>query len=290
MSELVRVTHGLWRPAEDVADLPNRCAAILSALPADAVIAGRAAAALHGLWLPPFDGRIDVVLTRRGAAPRSWSHSERAEIRSRRRAIAPDELCIVQGVPTLSAERCWIDLAEELSLPDLVACGDSVLRGADPGLPLEEMIRRARGRRGVRHARTALALLNPRSRSRPESHLRVAMVTGGLPTPEVNLAIYDSHGGWLAEPDLHYKIPRLALEYQGAGHAEVTRMRSDITRGIDVVDNDWLSVGFGPAEVFGRPWTLAPFVRGLIERRAPGWLREWREKQRVAGNIPPLAG
>jgi hypothetical protein len=85
-------------------------------------------------------------------------------------------------------------------------------------------------------------------------------------------------------------VPKIALEYQGKGHAEVERMRRDITRGIGVISNRWLSVPFGPAEVFGRPWTLAPLVRGFIELRAPGWLREWRDTRRVARYIPPLVG
>jgi hypothetical protein len=291
VTELIRVSHGLWLPHDAVASLRDRCAAVLSVLPAGAALAGRTAAALHSMWLAESEHvPIDVVLTRPGELPRAYAHARRAEARTRRRTLRPDELCLVDGLLSTTRERAWIDLSEELSLPDLVACGDSVLRGPGLRVPLEDMLRRARGRRGVRRARAALPLLDPRSRSRPESHLRVALVCGGLPAPEVNRPIFDEHGQWLAEPDLHYKVPRLALEYQGADHAELDRMRRDITRGVDVIDGGWLSVPLGPAEVFGRPWTLAPFVTALIQRRAPGWLREWRETMRVARNNAPLAG
>jgi hypothetical protein len=291
MSELIRVSRGLWRPAEAVADLSGRCAALLEALPVEAIIGGWTAAELHGLWMPPKrDERIEVVLCRAGELPRALAHTERDEVLMRRYTLRADEICFVQGLPVTTEERTWVDLAGRLPLTDLVACGDSVLRGElRSGLGLDEMLRRARGRRGIRRARDAAALVDARSRSRPESHLRVAVVTGGLPAPEVNTAIVDEHGQWLAEPDLHYERPRLALEYQGEEHADVYRMRNDITREIDVVDHDWLSVPFGPAQVFGRPWTIAPLVRRLIHRRAPGWLREWRVSQRVAGYSPPLA-
>ena len=48
------------------------------------------------------------------------------------------------------------------------------------------------------------------------------------------MAIYSDVGEWLAEPDLSYDEARLALEYNGADHAKVERMRRDITRELDV--------------------------------------------------------
>lgn len=292
MNELVRVSHGLWRAGTDIAELRGLCAAVLDVMPAGAVLAGRTAAALHALWLPASEVvRVEVILSRPGILPRALAHSQRAEVRARRRSLRDSEKTMVDGLPAVTAERAWIDLAEELSLPDLVACGDSVLRGSTrSAIGLDVMVGRAAGRRGVRRAREAFDLLDARSRSRPESHLRVALVTGGLPWPEVNQPIFDDNHQWVAEPDLHYEVPRVALEYQGAMHAQLERMHRDITRGIDVVGNDWLSVPFGPTEVFKRPWSIAPLVRALIERRAPGWLREWREMHRVARNIAPLAG
>ena len=292
MDELVRVSHGLWRAETDVTDLRGLCAAVLDVMPPGTVLAGRTAAALHALWLPGSETPwVDLILSRPGMLPRTLAHSQRTEVRARRRTLRESEKTLVAGLPTVTPERAWIDLAEELSLPDLVACGDSVLRGCTgPAVGLDVVVGTATGRRGVRRAREAVTLLDARSRSRPESHLRVALVTGGLPVPEVNQPIFDEHHQWLAEPDLHYEVPRVALEYQGAMHAQLERMHRDITRGIDVVGNDWLSVPFGPAEVFKRPWAIAPLVRALIDRRAPGWLREWRETHRVARNIAPLAG
>jgi very-short-patch-repair endonuclease len=134
---------------------------------------------------------------------------------------------------------------------------------------LVDAVERFRGRRGIRTARAALSLLDARSRSRPESHLRVAVVRGGLTCFAVNEAIHNEHGEWLAEPDLSCKEARIALEYQGADHADVKRMRKDITRAKDVRRSDWLMLSYGPAEVFNRPWEIAPELRHLISLRAP---------------------
>ena len=260
----MRVTRGVWRPGSAVDDLSGRVAAVLSVLPSS-VAAGRTAAELHGLFLPPApDRRIELILRADEDPPEQLAHSRRREIRGRRRRLAEDEVGHVGGIPVTTIERTWVDLAEVLALPDLVAAGDCALRaGADPH-HIEELLRRARHRRGVVRAREAVALLDARSRSRPESHLRVALVTGGLPRPAVNAPVYDVNGQWLAEPDLSYDDVRLAIEYNGAEHASPARMRRDITRELDLqVRGGWRTVTFGPAQVFRRPDEAVAIVRTL---------------------------
>jgi hypothetical protein len=275
MGELVRVSRGLWRPAEQVDDLAGRCAALLTVCPDGAVIADGAAGSLHGIWLPEdHEGPIETILYRDVDVPRAYARSRRGELKGRRRCLQPDEISIVDGVPVTSPARTWIDLAERLSMPDLIAAGDSVLRMSTTASELDLMVRRARGRRGVVRARAALPLLNARSRSRPESHLRYALVSSGLPEPNVNLAIYSDIGEWLAEPDLSYDEARLALEYNGADHAKVKRMRRDITREIDVKRRGkWRVEVFGPTEVFDRPDQTAAFVREIYRERVNARVR-----------------
>ena len=270
MGELIRVSRGLWRPADQVGELGGRCAALLTVCPDGAVVAGLAAGLIHGTWLPEVAERerIETILRRNVEVPRAFARSKRGELNGRRRQLLPDEISIVDGVPVTSPARTWIDLAERLSLPDLIAAGDSVLRMGVPPAELAEMVRRARRRRGVVRARAALPLLNARSRSRPESHLRYALVSCGLPEPKVNVAIFSAVGEWLAEPDLHYDEARLALEYNGADHADVKRMRRDITRALDVAQRGrWRVEVFGPAEVFNRPDQTALWVREIYRER-----------------------
>jgi very-short-patch-repair endonuclease len=270
MGELVRLSRGLWRPAEQLDDLAGRCAALLTVCPDGAVVADFAAAQLHGTWLPELDDAmpIETILRRDAEEPRAHAGSRRGELTGRRRKLRQDEICIVAGVPATTPARTWIDLAEHLSMPDLIAAGDSVLRSGTSLSDLTVMVRRARGRRGVVRARVALPLLNVRSRSRPESHLRYALVSSGLPEPRVNLPIHSALGEWLAEPDLSYEEARLALEYNGADHAKVKQMQRDITRELDVHRRGgWRVEVFGPKEVFVRPDQTAAFVREIYRER-----------------------
>jgi len=63
----------------------------------------------------------------------------------------------------------------------------------------------------------------------------------------------------------------LALEYNGAEHAEANRMRRDYTRTFDVQHRGrWRVETFGPTEVFGRPDQTAQFVKELRRERLNG--------------------
>lgn len=135
------------------------------------------------------------------------------------------------------------------------------------------MSHRRRRLPGSKLAATALPLLNARSRSRPETHLRVALAVAGLHLFDVNEPVTNDLGEWLAEPDLSCREAKVALEYQGAYHAGARRMRSDITRAGDLRRAGWALLCYGPAEVFRRPWQIAPEVRELIAARAPHLLR-----------------
>jgi hypothetical protein len=256
-----------------VATLADTCTALLSALPAGAIVGGVTAARLHGMWLPEAGAgeRPEFILTRKGLRPHEFPGSRRREMRVRRRSVSGDDIVLVHGVPMTSAARSWLHLAERFDVNDLVAAGDSALRAGATTAELEEAVRSGRRCRGVVRARQALQLLDPRSRSRPESHLRCNLVLGGLPWPKVNRAIYTRHGEWLAEPDLHYEEAKLALEYNGADHAKPSQMRKDITRELDVDEHGWKVVVFGPAQVFGRPWRIAPYVAAMLDERDPGW-------------------
>jgi hypothetical protein len=281
VDNFVRLGHGLLRPAHTVADVRDRIAAYLDVLPPGTVVGGITAARLHELWLAPASAaeRLQFVVTRPQTRAQELARCRRSEIHTRRRAVLTDEIEVVDGLPVLSPARTWVDLCECLGLEDVVAAGDSALRRAVSDAELAEAVRRARHRRGVRRAREALELMDARSRSRGETHLRCALVLGGLPLPEVNRPIYTVDGEWLAEPDLIYRRARLALEFNGRDHADVARMRRDITREIDVDIADWKMVVFGPSQVFGHPYRIAPYVRALLDQRDPGWWRRDRSRR-----------
>ena len=294
MSDLIRVSHGLWRPPAAVDDLYGWAAAMLTVCPPHAVICGQLAALLHGLWLPSqLSRRFEVIVHPDIPLATARGRNRRRDIRARRQVLLPDEVVVLDGIPVTSEARTWLDLAPVLSIADLVATGDSAVRGSATPDELAELISRATHRRGVVRARSALPLLDARSRSRPESHLRYALVSSGLPAPAVNEPIFDAHGGWLAEPDLSYEDVRLAIEYNGRDHADERRMRKDITREVDISIAGWRTETFGPAEVFRRPDQIVSLIRQLRRERRPPLngpkSRDWSRISGHSGGFGPLS-
>jgi hypothetical protein len=277
----VRVAQRCWLPPEHAHDLRARCAVAVETSADDTVICSTTAARLPGLWLPDRPDEIHLASAQPDKLSRSMTRTKSPEFRAHRFRLAAADRMIVDGLPVTTPARTWVGLAGELSLPDLVAAGDSALRGGASFDQLADAVRRCARLRGVRRARVALPMLDPRSRSRPETHLRVAASAPDLPRFAVNESVYRDEGGWLAESDLSLAEAKIALEYQGEDHANIQRMRKDITRGTDLRRAGWATIVYGPAEVFGRPWQIAPELRQLIRERAPHLLRP-RPRHRVA--------
>lgn len=226
-----------------------------------------------------------MAFARKGA---SMTRTKRPEFVAHRFEPGAGDIVTRDGLRMTSIPRTWRSLAAVLSLPDLVAAGDSALRAGATVEQLKEVIERAGRAPHIRKCRQALALLDPRSRSRPETHLRLIVVRAGVTAFRVNEPIHRDEGGWLAEPDLAIDAALLALEYQGADHANLRRMRKDITRGTDMRRSNWDVWPYGPSEVFGTPWAAEREIREHVRERAPEILRPVRNNstrsvRRVAG-------
>jgi hypothetical protein len=262
----------------ELSDL-ERCAVALDSMPADTVLSHRSAAAVWGLWIPPFTD-VEVTTPARSVGSRYTTSVQRAAVVAHRRLLAPDDVAVVHGLPVTGLVRTWLDLAPLLDTYDLVAAGDRALQlGAD----VAELAARAQTSkrvRGVRRSRTAAALLHPGSRSRPESRIRAALVLAGLPMPEVNQPIFDEYGQWLAEPDLHYKAARLAIEYNGSDHATLERMRKDASRTLDMQRADWIVRVYTAIDAYRRLEDIVADTREVLLRRAPELLTAVRLRRR----------
>lgn len=266
MTARIRLVRGCY--VEPEAGLAERCAAALGQASEDCVIAGLAAAALHGFWLPSDSVRPELAATAPDRRSAEMTRMRRPGIAMHRWEIPQSQVTLVNGLPATTLERTWWDLAARLSLPDLVAAGDSALQRGASVRVLEALVRERAHRRGNANARAALPMLDGRSASRPESHLRVAVIQAGLTCFEVNEPVHDRNHGWLATPDLSCRESRIALEYQGVEHADAARMRRDITRATSLRRDDWLVLCYGPAEVFGRPWQIGPELITLHRERS----------------------
>lgn len=173
--------------------------------------------------------------------PEGSAHLNRPHVIVHRMKLYEDEITTLDGIRLTTPERTWLDLAETLTVDELVVAGDSCVRvprlefeGRDQPLctlaDLQRMIDRHKGKRGLRKAKAAIRLIRMGSDSPQESLLRLAMVRAGLPEPELNVPIEADDGGRRLQPDLSYRKYRIGIEYDGENHGTEGQVARDISR------------------------------------------------------------
>lgn len=259
----------------------ERYAMALDSMSPETVLSHRSAAMVWGLWIPQFAG-VEVTTAARSAGSRYTTAVQRTAVVAHRRILPPEDVTLRHGLLVTTLARTWLDLAPFLDVYDLVAAGDRALQLGASHAELSQRCAALKRLRGIRRCRTAAPVLDAGSRSRPESRIRAALVLAGLPVPEVNRPIYDEHGQWLAEPDLHYKAARLAIEYNGSDHATLDRMRKDATRTLDMQRADWIVRIYTAVDAFVRLDGVVADTREILARRAPELLVAARFQSRPA--------
>ena len=209
--------------------------------------------------------------------PRVWTPAEPWHVtgendlsRLRRRHIVAHRSAACRDVVVVSDVRCtdplttWADMAGSLSLPELVAMGDSVLGLRDPWSmeALRETVHLRARRRDVLRMREAVSLVRAGSRSAMESATRVLFVRGGLPEPEINAPIYDAAGEWLATGDFVWRRQRVVAEFDGDYHRTDRRQwQRDVARRESVVDAGWTYI-----QLTARSVTVPAYADRLLAR------------------------
>lgn len=183
-------------------------------LPAGAAFSGYTAAWLHGLDLPPCDP-IEVTI------PRPLRLLGKAGVAVRRADLSPSEVDERRGLPVTSALQTVVDLGGRPPLVEAVVAVDMALHARLVGLgDLRAWVADRQGRRGVVQLRQVLDLAEPAAESPMETRLRLLLVLGGLPRPQLQVSLKDQHGRFLGRTDLYYPDQRLALEYDGGTHRD----------------------------------------------------------------------
>lgn len=224
------------------------------------VIAGRAAAALHGAKWVDASTPIEVIAAHR---------RRRSGIIVREERIADDEIAIVDGLPVTSVARTALDLGRHLVRDAAVAHVDAL--SAATGVSAEVVLAladRHPGARGVRRARIALALMDAGAQSPRETRLRLLLIDAGLPPPRTQIQVSDGvHEAFI---DMGYDEPMVGLDYEGKHHSEDRNQYvHDIWRA-DLVDRQgWIDLR-----------VVAEHSRGFILHRV-------REAFRLRGWTPP---
>jgi hypothetical protein len=267
--DLTRVFSGV-HAARTPTTFHERAAALLPRLEEGQVFSHATAAGLHGMPVPQrlVDGPLHVSALYPAHAPRI------AGVVAHRLIERPGLLDERLGYPITSEHETWSAMAGTVSLPNLVAMGDHLVRKGvfDPTAVLVELEHTLRSVRrvGIRRAEQALTLIRPGVRSAMESIVRVLIVLDGIPEPEVNVDLFRRDGGWLGEGDLVYRLRRLLLEYEGDGHrTDRKQFRKDITRREDFEDEGWSVFRITADDVFRHRRQMLNRLRrrlGLPER------------------------
>jgi hypothetical protein len=252
-----RVLHGVYRLASTPESHEVRCLAACLLLPTSAAVTGPSAATVLGVPLasPTDDVRMVTpeglsVPRRRGVHVSEASEPFAATTR-------PD------GLRLADRERVAFDAAFGQRLPQAVAALDAMARAGvmDPDA-LTRWLDHHHGN-GVRAVREAVRLVDPRAQSRPESVMRVALVTAGLPVVPQYVVLHC--GRFVARLDLGLPEWQLGIEYDGAWHALREQLERDRARLNRLHEAGW-NVVHVTADMLHRPDELVTVVRAAMQR------------------------
>jgi very-short-patch-repair endonuclease len=254
-----RVSHGIYTRAGNERNAQTLLAAAACRLPGDAVFSGKTAGWLHGLDLTPADP-VEATL------PPHSRVCTRAGLRIRQADLAQDEIRTVRGWPATTIERSLLDLACQLSFVETVVVTDQALHLEMTDLAeLERFATVKKGRAGIAQFRKVLAVAEPAAESPMETRLRMLIVSGGLPAPQVQVTIRSDVGDHIARADLYYRDARLVIEYDGETHRE--SLAEDDRRQNRLIGAGHRLLRYTAADVYNRPDRICAEVHAALNNR-----------------------
>jgi hypothetical protein len=263
---LDRTVWGVRASLGHSAELQGRCELLALRLGSGIVFSHTTAALLLGAPLPlSVERRPEVHVA--VAAPASTPHAR--GLVGHRLALSSQDVMVIRGLQFTSPARTWCDLAAVLALDDLVAVGDFLIHHAAPLTSIAEIelaLGRATGMRGIRRAREAVPLLSDRPESPQESKLRLILIRGGLPEPEINHSLVDTETGKGVRPDFRFRRFKLIIEYQGDYHRTKSQWRKDMTRRSRLEAQGWYVMELNADDLLD-PDELVARIRTVLSRR-----------------------
>lgn len=167
------------------------------------IVAGKAAAALHGVdWIND-TVPIELIARHGRQRPGVVIHEER---------IGDDEIVRLGNLRVTTPARTALDLAKRLTRVEALEHLDALaaktgVTAADVGL-LEDRYRAARG---IQAARGVVGLMDGGSSSRHQTRLRLQMLDAGPPRPRTGIVLQDDL--WEAVLAIGWDGPKVAVEH-----------------------------------------------------------------------------
>lgn len=240
-TRFIRVLPGIYLSTRVSYDAYARVRAAWLWAPRDAVLAGSAAALLHGEHqVAPDDvcRAVDIYLPRTSPAP------EGIRIRPLRRPLESSDFTEKHSIRCTTVSRTALDLARWNQDPlSAVIAVDAVCNAS--GTPVPTVEEYALGTRRLHGRARALRLLercDHRADSPPETTLRLIIADSPLPQPEPQVKIFDSAGAKIATADLGYRTHKVALFYDGEHHLLREQRDWDSNVTARLFDEGWLDL------------------------------------------------
>lgn len=257
-----RLFQDVYAPAHLPVTHELRCRGAALIVPKDAVLTGRSAATVLGVDLAKPHDPVEFVV------PEQSRFGPISGIRVRRTAVKRRESRPWHGVRIARPTRVALDLLLRLSprthswvrrlriaVPDL----DAFLRSKLVSATALYRTLRDRRNRGIRLAREALLMSDPRAESLPESELRVVLKAGGFdPTPQHRIL---KNGIEVARLDLAILETKTAIEYDGYWHRERRQTLLDQARRGRLAAEGWQFIVVTAEDLAGDPNKILEEVR-----------------------------
>lgn len=189
--------------------------------------------------------------------------------------VAPGSVGIAhyRGLDVTSPVDTWCQLSAVLGLDDLIRMGDALVRRQSPLATLELLaagVARYSGHRGARLLREAFRWVREGVDSPKETDLRLVIVRGGLPEPEVNGQILIDSGAATTHGDLVYRQYKVLVEYDGELHfSDREQIYWDIDRLDKVMEAQWRVIRINKTHIYHRQPSVVRRVESAL--RARGW-------------------
>ncbi|SDG32594.1 hypothetical protein [Klenkia brasiliensis] len=258
----VRLGRGVYLSRAEDDDLRTRCRAWAEVLPDGAAFALGTAA--HLLGAP-----VDAPEVVHAVVPPDRLVPHRRGLVVLHRDLRPEDVVDLGGLPVTSGAQTFLDMARCTRPDELVAVGDALYRldHLDPDR-VQARLERADGLRGVVRARAAAPRLTPLAMSRPESLVRCWILDSPLPDPVPQMPVVNRFGVVVTHGDLGFEEWRMIMEYEGAGHATLEKLHTDVDRHSLAAADGYLVQRFSGRHL-ARPRLLLGRVESAL--RSLGW-------------------
>ncbi len=269
-------SRGIRVPQDAPLSLLESCRAH-TAVTARGIVSHVSAATLHEFYLPQRLTQLPCIDV---ATPVGARQPRRKGVTGHLLSLGPHDVIHIGGVPATSVERTLVDIAQLLSVDELVAVSDQIIcehrrtfgRLVWPKVQLEALelyVLQHAGARGMRRLRAAMELTRVGSDSPRETMLRLMIARSPLPTFEHNVEIRDAAGQGKVGPDLACEEYMTCIEYDGGHHFTREQQVRDHDRDFVTASLGWHQVLINNDDIRAGELVVVTKIARMLKRG--GW-------------------